>query len=363
MVDRADRVAELAADWEQLDTAIAGPMASFGWASAAALSLAKEQTLFVIVASRNGAVRAIAPLARCRGLGLGRLEILGLGRMNEPTDLIYADREGLAEVVSAAVRLRRPLLLGRIPEGSPTIETIRSACRGRAVVMVRPRASCPFIPLDESWREPESHLSSRRRSDLRRAQRHAEKLGGVRAEILTPRRDELDELLRIAFEVEARSWKGAAGTALANDPVRSRFLHEFAAWAVEAGTLRICLLRIGDTYAAMQIAVEQANRFWLLKIGFDPAFAKCSPGNLLLAASIRYSAERRLESLEFLGTVESWTRVWTEQERRCVSVRVYPLGFRGGAALACDAAAALRDRWRERSKIKAQLAEVVEDEK
>ena len=41
----------------------------------------------------------------------------------------------------------------------------------------------------------------------------------------------------------------------------------------------ICLLQIGADYAAMQIAVEQRDALWLLKIGFDPAFANCSIPN------------------------------------------------------------------------------------
>jgi hypothetical protein len=40
--------------------------------------------------------------------------------------------------------------------------------------MTRPRQSCPYIALDDSWVEPESHLNAGRRSDLRRARRKAE---------------------------------------------------------------------------------------------------------------------------------------------------------------------------------------------
>jgi CelD/BcsL family acetyltransferase involved in cellulose biosynthesis len=162
----------------------------------------------------------------------------------------------------------------------------------------------------------------------------------VKAEVLTPCPDEVHELLDSAYAIEARSWKGTEGTALAHDAARGQMMREFADWASRAGILRIALLRIGDAFAAMQIAAEVNRSFWLLKIGFDPEFSSCSPGNLLLAECLRYSAERNLSSLEFLGTVEPWTRVWTDCERRHVSLRYYPYSLHGAIAFAGEASTA-----------------------
>ena len=342
-------LAALEADWPAAGAVSAGPTASFGWSLAAASALAVEQTPRVLVACRDETHHAVAPLAARKGWSLGRLEVLGLAHLNEPADFVYADHESLAALVKNVVRLNRPLLLSRVPADSPTIERLRRACRGRAAVVVRPQASCPYIRLDESWAAPENHLSSRRRSDYRRALRRAEKLGSVRAEVLAPAPSEVDALLDVAFAIEARSWKGANGTALACDPLRGGHLREFARWASQAGTLRIALLHIGDQPAAMQIATEEAGRLWLLKIGFDPAFADCSPGILLLAETLRYAAGRKLASYEFLGTDEAWIRVWTDLRRECVSVRVYPFGPRGAAVFLADTAAAAWRRIADRA--------------
>ena len=40
----------------------------------------------------------------------------------------------------------------------------------------------------------------------------------------------------------------------------------------------------------MQVAVETGGRFWLLKVGYDERFARCSPGSLLLLETIRHAA-------------------------------------------------------------------------
>jgi CelD/BcsL family acetyltransferase involved in cellulose biosynthesis len=345
--------AELAAlqpAWEAIDESLTSPMETFGWSAAA--HSAREQRPALIVAEQEGSVRAIAQLARCGRWLRSRFEMLGMTRLNEPADFISADSAGLAAVIDRAIGYGRPILLGRLPAESPTIGVFERLARGRGRVLVRPRASCPYIPLDATWSEPESHLSSRRRSDFRRASRRAEQLGPIKAEIMSPRPEEVAGLLETAYAIEAKSWKGSEGTALAHDQMRGQFMRRFADWASRAGILRIALLRIGDRYAAMQIAAEQNRAFWLLKIGFDPEFASCSPGNLLLAESLRYSAHQGLSSLEFLGTVEPWTQVWTDHERKCVSLRYYPFNLRGALALAVEATALVArrvgDRWARR---------------
>ena len=99
----------------------------------------------------------------------------------------------------------------------------------------------------------------------------------------------------------------------------------------------MCFLKIGGVAAATQIAVESGGGFWLLKVGYDENFARCSPGNLLMLESLRYAANRGLKSYEFLGSAEPWTEMWTDRVRPCVSVWAYPNNFRGAAALALDA--------------------------
>jgi len=96
-------------------------------------------------------------------------------------------------------------------------------------------------------------------------------------------------------------------------------------------------LQIGDDVAAMQIGVVHAGRFWVLKVGYDPAYGKASPGILLMIEAIKYAVAHGLETYELLGSVADWTRVWTEHERESVSLRVYPSNVRGAVTLTGDA--------------------------
>jgi len=230
-------------------------------------------------------------------------------------DFLYRDDAALERLAAAVAGTSLPLLLGRIVEDSPSVEALRRAYRRRTIFYARSAAPYPWIPLDDGWAEPEQKFSSDRRSDLRRARRRAEQLGEVSAEVLAPVPDELPPLLDEVFRVEAAGWKGREGTALAEDPARRRFFESFARSAAEAGILRLAFLRIGGRTAAVQLAAQCGGRFWLLKVGYDEEFKRASPGTILMLETIRHSASAGLDSYELLGTVETWTRAWTERER------------------------------------------------
>lgn len=347
-------VKDLAQSWNKFSTTITLPMQQFSWIKACAATFSSTQELKIVVYGTSETPLAIAPLVRNSTGKIGRLEIAGLKELSEPADLIWADRQSLERLVIALTRFRIPLILDRLPADSPSIDAFKKAFHGKGVVLCREGVGYPFISLNESWRMPEQNLSSRRASDLRRALRKAEKIGPVRTEILSPQPNELDPLLDRAFAVEANSWKGRVKTALAKDATRGTFYRQYAHLASQEGILRTCFLHIGDKAVAMQLAVECNNQFWLLKIGYDEQFAQCSPGNLLLRDTIKYAAEKGLDSYDFLGRVEPWTSIWTGSERPCVSLRVYPFSLHGINALGTDMGQSLyrklkaRVNWRKK---------------
>jgi CelD/BcsL family acetyltransferase involved in cellulose biosynthesis len=335
----------LAPAWDRLASRSGSPIAQHIWARACAQALGDRYSLQVVAIGPRERPVAIAPLAR-RRRPLAPLELLGAHELREPMDFLYADAQAAAALVRAIASLPGPLSLKRFPASSLALAAVGDAYRKRGIVLTREAGACPYIRLGEPDTEPEQGLSARRRSDLRRAQRRAEKLGEVSFEVLSPKPAELDPLLEEAFGVEAAGWKARARTALNRDPTRRSFFRLYAAAASSEGILRLCFLRIGGRAAAMQLAVETGDRFWLLKVGYDERFARCSPGSLLLLETTRYATTRGLRSYEFLGDAESWTRPWTQEVRPCVRVDAYPFETRGVGVLASDAAVAAGRRLR-----------------
>ncbi len=345
VIDDARALGPLAHRWAQL-AASGTPMTHYIWSRVAAETFAAD-ALRVHVLERDGEACALAPLA-LRGSMLPRLEALASRETGEPFEPVHEDAGALRELLVAMLRTGVPIYAERVFADSPLIGALRAACAGRALLITRPAVGCPTIALDSAWLAPERHPGVARRSDLRRKQRHAERLGSVAYEALSPAPEDLEPLLDEVFRVEAAGWKGEAGSALARNRRAGAFYRRYAAAACESGILRVFFMRIGGRAVATVVAVECAESLWTLKIGYDEAYSRCSPGSLLTRYTIAWSAERGLRSYEFLGTAAPWTRDWTRDERRCVSLRVYPLRPAGLAALALDTLAWARDRIRRR---------------
>ena len=292
------------------------------WSAACAETVDAGLPLAVVVVGSVKEPRAIAPLVR-RG---PQFELLGAGALHEPSELLAEDDDALRELADGIAGLRRTVLLHRLPATSPSIRALKQAFRPFGFVVSRDSYGHGAIRLNEEWMRPEGRLSKRRASDLRRARRRATGEGEVDVELLVPEMPVVDELLDEAFAIEARSWKGREGTALAVDTERGAFYRRYCSSAAERGELRISFLRLGGRRVAMQLAVEWDSRLWLLKIGHDDAAKRCSPGMLLLLEVVRGAAAEGLEAVQLLGGIEPWTSMWTENVDECVTVAAYPPG-------------------------------------
>jgi CelD/BcsL family acetyltransferase involved in cellulose biosynthesis len=300
-----------------------GPGADSAWAAACIDAFGLDVHLVLESTSTS--------LVRCGG----RLEIAGPRQLFEPSDLCDDPERELDEIAAT----RYPFALLRVPSASPTIPALR---RRYPVVLVRDAGACPYLELDG---EPERLVSKRLREDLRRAARKAARLGDVVATVHDPSVQDVDALLDRAFAVEAHSWKGRNGSAIAQDQQRSTFYRRYASAAARDAKLRIAFLDIRGETAAMQIAVEQDDALWILKIGYDDRFAQASPGQLLMLETLRWSAARGLARYDLLGTAAAWTRAWTRCERPCSAVYAYPASARGASRLCLDGVERAR-RWR-----------------
>lgn len=327
----------LADAWDELAplSHLPSPMQGHAWVRRAAEAFAGF--LVSRIAVLGDPPRAIAPLA-ARRTGPPRLELLGARELYEPADLLYRDEDALQELLYALVRLGPPLLLSRLPLESPTYRALRRPLGVRTRVRTRGEDAMPVIDLAGLRGDADGVLTARRRSDLRRAERRARSRGDLAFELLAPGAEDVDALLAEALDVEARGWKGAAGTALVSDALRLPFYRRYAHDAAAAGTLRIAFLRIGGHAAAMQVLVELNGSLWLLKIGYDGEYARCSPGQLLMLETVRYAVGRGLSTVEFIGSAAPWTRTWAPRERPCAFVDVYPLRAASLPAAAYDEA-------------------------
>tara|TARA_B100000678_G_scaffold165590_1_gene138286 strand:+ start:1270 stop:2412 length:1143 start_codon:yes stop_codon:yes gene_type:complete len=123
-------------------------------------------------------------------------------------------------------------------------------------------------------------LPNKKRKELRRQSRRLAELGEVSVErVHTP-----DAIARFAedfLKLEAASWKGRAGSALASKAKHARFFRESLAGAAQLGRVEGLSLQLDGKPVAMLVTLLSPPGSFSFKTAFDERFARFSPGVLL----------------------------------------------------------------------------------
>jgi CelD/BcsL family acetyltransferase involved in cellulose biosynthesis len=232
--------------------------------------------------------------------------------------------------VDKIVSLRMPTALDRIPDGCGIEAKFRGLARYRGVVFTGKTASAAYVCTQGNWETYFKSISAQRRYDFQRKRKRMERMGqvSVRIERSYTSAGLMDALAEV-FRIEAAGWKQRSGSALlANERVRN-FIARYSELACRRRFLRLCFLEVNGHAIATILAVEYGHRFWVLKIGYDENWARCSPGIQLTMETIRYAFEEGLQGYEFLGSEEPWQATWPRERHALIALAFYPMSFTG----------------------------------
>jgi hypothetical protein len=203
----------------------------------------------------------------------------------------------------------------QLPEGSLTLEEIpRLAAKDGCQTGVWLSGASPYQPLCTSWKEYFDNLAAKHRSNLRNRFKRLRSLGPVEMELVTSD-ENLADVLETGLQLEAASWKGEAHTAISSDPDVSRFYSKLAWLAARHGWLFLHFLNAGTDRIAFHYCLSYKNRIYRLKSGYDPAYARYSPSNLLESLALQNAFEQRMAEYEFLGESDDWKLQWAKQNK------------------------------------------------
>ncbi len=327
----------LGPEWDALAGRFGRALLRHDWFLSCAEALHDERDLHVVTVRAGGRLVAAAPLVLVRQGWVPRLQLLGASVLHEPSGVLYEHEAALGALGDALAALGRPLVLQRLDAGGPVPAVLRRALGRFGVTVARATEPAAGVPIRGTWADYERALSSQITGNLRRQRARASKLGPVTMEVRSPGVADVDALLEIVVAVEGSGWKGRNGSALRCRPALRDFFTRYARRAARAGRLRVALLRIGERVAAVELAVEDFERWWQLKIGYADELRPYYPGLQLTGDIVRRAFEHRLASYEFLGSVAEWEARWQPEPRPFELCVAYPATFRGGAALADDA--------------------------
>lgn len=206
------------------------------------------------------------------------------------------------------------LRLDGLAAGSALAAAVEHRAGARAVR--RLATGCPYLPLPGSWDELLARLSRNRRDVLRRkarslerdhpgatAYRRVDTVAGLAATF--PVLVELHQAVRTA-----RGDRGAFA-----DPRLAQFHADVAERFLRAGMLRFYVLEVDGRVVAAINCWRRGDRVAFLHTGYDEAFARHSPGMLVLAHAIRASIAEGATEFDFLRGDEAYKHHWTGHSR------------------------------------------------
>ncbi len=92
----------------------------------------------------------------------------------------------------------------------------------------------------------------------------------------------IGDAVEVFLAMEAAGWKGRQGTALLNKPANANFARQFLKNLAAERKASVALLRLDGQPIAAQVLLYSGDMAYTWKTAFDEAYAKYSPGALLV---------------------------------------------------------------------------------
>jgi CelD/BcsL family acetyltransferase involved in cellulose biosynthesis len=303
-VEKVDDLDELAAEWPALGEQSGNVFAAWDWHSIwwrhfghgrrLCIGACRDEAGALVGVLPAYVARAIGPLRLVRLLGHGQGD--RLGPICRPEDRLR---------VGAALRaaLQRPpwrnavLLAEQLPAEDRWCELLG----GRVVT----REASPVLELAGArWDELLAAKSSSLRKQVRYQERRLAREQTLRFRLI----DDVEALpgaLDTLFALHGERWGEQGSPAFA---ASEAFHREFAARAFERGWLRLWLLELEGRAVAAWYGFRFGDADWHYQSGRDPTWDRYSVGAVLLARTIRDSAESGVPRYLFLRGGEAYKR-------------------------------------------------------
>ncbi|MDQ3800774.1 MAG: GNAT family N-acetyltransferase [Acidobacteriota bacterium] len=308
-----------------------------------------ENKCMLLTVRRGGRLRAVLPLTKkngkLHGVPARKLEAV-FNANTQRFDLIHepdeSRRKETVEAVWKEIKKQRNwdvLEMRLVQKDSWLKDLLELAESENYRTGIWQMDSAPFIELPQAaeagdkekliedyFKGSRKHLQR----ELNRRLRRLRELGKVE---FTVTRGYRAELMRKYFELEAKGWKGRAGTAADADEKVVRLHEDFARAAAERNALFIYELKLDDKTIAMQICLmydgDGDKRTVQWKIAYDEQYSRYSPGNLLFREVLKGCLENGSMELDMLSPATENKKFWATGEREHVAFYIFRRGIIG----------------------------------
>ncbi|HEY8005911.1 MAG TPA: GNAT family N-acetyltransferase [Methylocella sp.] len=322
----------LRAEWQAIEPSPKTVYSSYEWCLAFAEHLAISGSVrWLRICNREQTI-AIVPMHWTRRFGLLRVVSLGTHSHLSLTDFPLNPEADVEQVAARIVdALNDPperwdvLWWPRVLDSSGACEVVMAGLSRRAFISRAASCNCfdTTAPLDTL----RSKFTSKLRQTLGKKQRKLTEEGEWKVVVADASTDNVftAEQYEHFLALEASGWKGDAGTktAIRLDHGTRDFYWELAAQRSSNFDTTITILEHCGRPIAGQFAVAVGGRRDVLKIGYDEACGRFSPGQVLLEEVLRRTCVAQKISVLSLVTNMPWHHPWRPDSKVTISVLLF----------------------------------------
>jgi CelD/BcsL family acetyltransferase involved in cellulose biosynthesis/dTDP-4-amino-4,6-dideoxygalactose transaminase len=175
--------------------------------------------------------------------------------------------------------------------------------------------SCPYLEIDGDWNGFLKRHGRKFQYNIKRERRQLENLGNLEFKKIQSQ-EELEHYLPQVFEVHKRRWKGYYISSKFSTPQGQKFYTEIAKNYLSKGMLRLDLLLLDEKVIAFSYSFQWNGRYFYYTPGYDPDYARYSPGTVLLIYILEDAFKSGLKEFDFSKGELQYKSHWATGERQ-----------------------------------------------
>jgi CelD/BcsL family acetyltransferase involved in cellulose biosynthesis len=336
---------DLSGEWDALVAAMPrpSPFLCHGWLLQWWRHYGAGAELQVHVARRGERLVGALPLRAVRRSGVRVAGYIG-GTSAALADILVADADPGA--VAAA------LLRSSAAAGNNLLDVFGPPAESRLLRALEPYGvwqievvESPVLEFDGGWEETyRQHTSAKKRNLHGRRRRQLERLGRLEVSVARSER-ELERGLEEAFALHRLRWQGRPDHSDFGTSEGMRFHRDAMHALLDLDAPRIVTLRLDGRAIAFHYYLLLFDRMYVHRLGFDPDYARYSPGLINTLDAIAAAAQEGARRVEFLGGGERYKLELADGVQPMHRLIGQPRGLRGQVS-ARAASAGVRARLR-----------------
>jgi CelD/BcsL family acetyltransferase involved in cellulose biosynthesis len=283
---------------------------------------APRAEFMAVAVEENGRFTAALPFVRRKIARVFRGAAFPCNEWSSSGDLLLDPNAGVEQtldlLLSALVAL--PVSLLWLDEVLPEMNRWPAFSEGlnrRGMkTLIRPRYSAGRVEIGGDWRAYQASWSRKHRQKMARCIRQLSHFGDLDLRLFSDfEPGEAVRAMRRGLEIENLGWKGEAGSSVLKTAGMEAFFLRQAELLARDNLLELAFLESAGRPIAFAYGQTAKGVFHSAKIGYDPAFAEYSPGQLLRYFLLRrFHHESGRRALDFLGPMTDSHAAWRPRE-------------------------------------------------